>query len=87
MAPEEKKELIEKVDAALNTIRPHLQADGGNIEIVDITNDLQVHIKWLGNCSACSMSALTMRTGIEETLKAKVPEVAGVIAVNGVDVV
>ena len=45
-----------------------------------------VQIKWMGNCSACSMSSMTMRTGIEETLKAKVPEVKGVEALNGVGV-
>ena len=86
MAPDEKKEFLERIDAALDTIRPHLAADGGNIEVVDLTEDMKVQIKWMGNCEGCSMSSMTMRAGIEETLKAKIPEVTGVIALNGVGV-
>lgn len=76
-------ELLIKIDAALDSIRPHLEADGGNIEVVEITADNIVKIKWLGACESCSMSAMTMRAGIEETLKLKVPEVKGVEAING----
>jgi len=65
MSSVEKQELIEKVDKALDDIRPHLAVDGGNIEIVDITDDLILQINWLGNCSSCSMSAMTMRAGVE----------------------
>ncbi len=86
METEQKKELIQNIETALDTIRPHLKLDGGNIEVVDVTDEMIVQIKWLGNCSACSMSSMTMRTGIEETLKAKVPEVKGVEALNGVGV-
>lgn len=78
----EKKELISKVDLALNDIRPHLFVDGGNIEVIDVTDDMLVKIKWLGNCERCSMSAMTMKAGIEQTLKAKMPEITGVEAVN-----
>lgn len=78
----EKKELISKVDLALNDIRPHLFVDGGNIEVIDVTDDMLVKIKWLGNCEGCSMSAMTMKAGIEQTLKAKMPEITGVEAVN-----
>lgn len=84
MSIQEKTDLIQKVDAALNEIRPHLAVDGGNIEVVDITEDLKVQIKWLGNCESCSMSAMTMRAGIEQTLKNKVPEIIGVEALNGI---
>jgi len=84
MSAVEKQELIEKVDKALDDIRPHLAVDGGNIEIVDITDDFVLQINWLGNCSSCSMSAMTMRAGVEQTLQGKVPQITGVQAMNGV---
>jgi len=83
MSTEEKQELVLRVDQALEDIRPHLAVDGGNIEVVDITDDMEVQIKWLGNCESCSMSAMTMRAGVEETLRNKIPEILGVVAVNG----
>lgn len=84
MIAKEKELLIQKIDAALNEVRPHLAVDGGNVEVVDVTDENIVQIKWLGNCEGCSMSAMTMRAGIEQTLKGKIPEVNGVEAVNGV---
>ncbi len=86
MSLQEKNDLIQKVDTALNDIRPHLAVDGGNIEVVDITDDMRVQIKWLGNCQSCSMSAMTMRAGVEQTLKGKVPEIMAVEAINGVGI-
>lgn len=83
MTLQEKQTLIAKVDTALNDIRPHLAVDGGNIEVVDVTDELIVQIKWLGNCDGCSMSAMTMRAGIEQTVKSKLPQIQGVEAVNG----
>ena len=74
---------FEKINKALDDIRPHLAVDEGNIEIVDITPDMQVKIKWLGNCEFCSMSAMTMRAGVEQAIKSKVPEVSSIVAVNG----
>jgi len=75
--------LYDKVNRALDEIRPHLAVDGGNLEIVEITDDLIVKIKWMGNCEHCSMSAMTMRAGVEQTIKSKLPEIKGVEAVNG----
>lgn len=75
--------LYDKVNLALDEIRPHLAVDGGNLEIVEITDDLIVKIKWMGNCEHCSMSAMTMRAGVEQTIKSKLPEIKGVEAVNG----
>jgi Fe-S cluster biogenesis protein NfuA len=83
MTLQEKQQLVREVDAALNDIRPHLAVDGGNIEVVDVTDELVVQIKWLGNCDGCSMSAMTMRAGIEQTIKTKLPQIQGVEAVNG----
>ncbi len=84
MSVQEKKDWIQKIDSALDDIRPHLAVDGGNIEVVDVTDDMKVQIKWLGNCESCSMSSMTMRAGIEQTLKNKVPEVTAVEALNGI---
>ncbi len=86
MSAVEKETLIKRVDKALDDIRPHLAVDGGNIEIVDITAEMVLQINWLGNCSSCSMSAMTMRAGIEQTLQGKVPEITGVEALNGIGI-
>ena len=79
----DKSELIKKIDKALDDVRPHLAVDGGNIEVLEVTDDLDVKVKWLGNCEFCSMSAMTMRAGVEQTIKSKVPEIRSVEAVNG----
>lgn len=80
----DKKEIIEKIDLALNDVRPHLAVDGGNIEVVDVTDDWDVKVKWLGNCEFCSMSVMTMKAGVEQAIKSKVPEIRSVIAINGI---
>jgi len=83
MSIKEKQQLIDGIDQALETIRPHLAVDGGNVEVVNVTDDMKVQIKWLGNCESCSMSAMTMKAGIEQTIKGQFPEVMGVEALNG----
>jgi len=77
-------ELLERVDAALESVRPHLKVDGGNVEVVGVTEDMHVQIKWMGNCESCNMSAMTLRAGIEEAIRSKIPEIKGVVAINGV---
>lgn len=84
MSVMEKSELMEKIDAALEAVRPHLKVDGGNVEVVGITEDMKAQIKWLGNCESCNMSTMTLRAGIEQAIKSQVPEIQGVEAVNGV---
>jgi len=84
MLTAEKQDLLERVDNALNDIRPHLAVDGGNIEVVEITEKSEVVIRWLGNCKFCSMSAMTMKAGVEQAIQSKVPEIKHVIAENGV---
>ncbi len=71
----------EKVEAALNKIRPMLQADGGNVELVDVTPDGVVKVRLVGACGGCPMSQMTLKAGIEKTLKQEVPEVKEVVAV------
>lgn len=84
MITPEKQELLKKVDHALNDVRPHLAVDGGNVEVVDVTEANIVKIKWLGTCEGCSMSAMTMRAGIEQAIRGKVPQITGVEAINGI---
>ncbi|MCC6727594.1 MAG: NifU family protein [Saprospiraceae bacterium] len=82
MLTEEKSVLIEQINNALNDVRPHLKSDGGDIEVVDVTDDMTVKVKWLGNCQNCNMSLMTMRAGIEVAIKTKVPSVQNVEAIN-----
>ncbi len=86
MSTSEKQKLISKIDQALNEVRPHLAVDGGNVEVVDVTEDHIVKIKWLGTCEGCSMSAMTMRAGIEQAIRGQLPEIVSVEAVNGLSV-
>ena len=80
----DKKELIEKINLALDDVRPHLAVDGGNIEVIDVTDNWEVKVRWLGNCEFCSMSSMTMKAGVEQAIKSKVPEVSKVVAINGI---
>jgi Fe-S cluster biogenesis protein NfuA len=74
-------ELLEKVEHALSNIRPFLQSDGGNIELVEITDNMVARVRLLGNCDGCKMSASTMKAGVESTIKNFVPEILSVEAV------
>ncbi len=74
--------LIEQVEQALETIRPYLLADGGDVAIEEITADKVVKLKLLGNCGSCKMSFMTMKAGIEQAIMRSVPEITGVVAIN-----
>ncbi len=69
----------EKVEAALDKIRPSLVADGGNVELIDV-NDGVVKLKLTGACASCPMSTLTLKNGIERILKQEIPEIKEVVA-------
>ena len=68
----------EKVEAALDKVRPMLQADGGNVELVDVTDDGVVKVRLQGACAGCPMSQMTLRNGIERVLKQHIPEIKAV---------
>jgi len=72
----------EKVQAVLDEIRPGLQADGGDCELVDVTEDGIVKLRLVGACAGCPMSQMTLKMGIEAALKERVPEVQEVQAVG-----
>jgi len=72
----------QRVEDALNTIRPYLEADGGNVEVVEITEENVVKLELKGACKTCNMSHMTMKAGIEETIKKAVPEITGIESVG-----
>lgn len=79
-----KADLLLRIESALSTVRPHLVVDGGDVQLVDVTDDMRVKIRWIGMCETCSMSAMTLRAGIAEAIKGKIPEIESVEAVNGI---
>ncbi|EOZ98313.1 hypothetical protein A33Q_0967 [Indibacter alkaliphilus LW1] len=75
-------ELIDRVEKALDTIRPYLEADGGNVRIVEITKEKVLKLELTGTCSSCPMSTMTLKAGVEEAIKRDIPEIIKVEAVN-----
>ena len=78
-------DLLQKVESALDSIRPYLEADGGNVSVEEITPENIVKLKLLGACGSCPMSIMTLKAGIEEAIKKAVPEIEGVEAINLTD--
>jgi Fe-S cluster biogenesis protein NfuA len=77
-------ELREKIEAALDSIRPYLEADGGNVKIVEVTDEMVLRLELMGACSSCPMSTMTLKAGVEEAIKRAIPEITKVEAVNAV---
>ena len=77
-----KKEIIEKINIALEQIRPFLNDDGGDIELIEVTDENIVKVKFLGACQSCNMNLSTLKGGVEEAIKKAVPEIISVIAVE-----
>jgi Fe-S cluster biogenesis protein NfuA len=73
--------LMEKVESALEKVRPSLQADGGDVQLVDVDQDGLVKVKLMGACQGCPMSQMTLKMGIEKILKQNIPEVTSVESV------
>jgi Fe-S cluster biogenesis protein NfuA len=76
------QKLLGRIEAALDTMRPYLNADGGDVELVEVDREMNVMIRLLGQCKSCSMSHMTMKAGIEEGIKKAVPEVKKVVALE-----
>ncbi|MBI5097609.1 MAG: NifU family protein [Nitrospirae bacterium] len=72
----------EKVEAVLSKVKPLLQRDGGDVELVDVQPDGVVKVRLTGACSGCPMSTLTLKNAIEETIKKEIPEVKSVVQVG-----
>jgi Fe-S cluster biogenesis protein NfuA len=80
-------DLLERVEKAIDTVRPYLEADGGNVKIIEITPENIVRLELTGACSSCSMSSMTMKAGIEDAVKRAVPEITAVVAINAMEIV
>lgn len=74
-------DILEKIEIALNGMRPFLQADGGDVELVEVTDEMEVKLRLVGNCSNCSMSSMTMKAGIESGIRNALPQITKVTAV------
>ncbi|MEM9895737.1 MAG: NifU family protein [Bacteroidota bacterium] len=74
--------LEEKVEKALDSIRPYLAADGGNVKVLEIDEERNLFLELLGNCGSCPMSTMTLKAGVEEAIMREVPEISSVSAVN-----
>jgi len=77
-----KQELINRVESAIDTIRPFLEADGGNVQVLDISEEGIVELEMLGACGTCPMSPMTLKAGVEEAIIRLVPEITGIKAIN-----
>ena len=76
------EELTQKIENSLNSIRPYLLADGGNVKINEITPERVVRLEFVGNCGNCSMSTMTFKAGVEAAIKRDVPEVKSIEVIN-----
>lgn len=76
------KNILDKIEGALTKIRPYLEADGGDITLVEITDDMVVKVKLMGACSSCNVSMMTLKNGVEVAIKNALPEVKEVIDVT-----
>lgn len=75
-------ELIDRIEKALDSIRPYLRTDGGDVKLLEVTDEMVARIELLGACGACPMSSMTFKAGVEEAIKREVPEIASVEAIN-----
>lgn len=74
--------LNNRIEEALNSIRPYLQADGGDVELVEVKDEKDVVLRLTGACSSCEMSEMTMTAGIEESLRKSIPNLGKIVAVK-----
>jgi Fe-S cluster biogenesis protein NfuA len=82
MKEEERNDLSNRINAALDKIRPYLEADGGGITLEEVTNDFIVKVKLHGACEGCPFSYQTLKAGVEQALLKEVPEMKELIAVE-----
>ena len=82
MSAENKEGLLKRIEAALESVRPYLLADGGDVKLHELTDDLVVRLELTGSCQSCPMSAMTFKAGLEESIRKAVPEVTRVEAVT-----
>ena len=74
--------LTERIEAALDNIRPYLMADGGNVRVLEVSDDNVLKLEFVGNCGSCAMSTLTFKAGVEEAILKSVPEIKSILVNN-----
>ncbi len=77
--------IINKIEEALTQVRPYLESDGGDIRLVEVTDDYVVKVKLLGACSDCQVSVMTLKAGVEQAIKKVLPEVKEVVDVDKIE--
>jgi len=76
------EDIISRIEASLDDIRPYLEADGGNIKVLEVTEDKTLRLEFVGNCGSCPMSTMTFKAGVEEAIKRLVPEIKNIEVIN-----
>ena len=76
------KTILDKIEGALDEIRPYLEADEGDIRLIEVTDDVVFKVKLLGACSDCNVSMMTMKSGVEQAIKRAVPDIKEVIDIT-----
>lgn len=76
------QEFMLRVESALDQIRPYLEADGGNVRVLEVTDEMILKLELLGACGSCPMSTMTLKAGVEQAVLKAVPEIKAVEAVN-----
>jgi Fe-S cluster biogenesis protein NfuA len=74
--------ILNNINTAINEVRPYLKADGGDVELVDLTSDNTVKVKLSGACDGCPFSVMTLKAGIEQAIRKKFPEMKELVAID-----
>jgi Fe-S cluster biogenesis protein NfuA len=75
-------EFLARIESALDQIRPYLEADGGNVRVLEVTDDMVLRLELVGACGTCPMSTMTLKAGVEHSVLKAVPEIKSVEAIN-----
>lgn len=75
------QEMFDKVNGVIETLRPYLQNDGGDIELIEVTDDLVVKVQLQGACGSCPYSLMTLKNGVEQAIRKEIPEIKEVVGV------
>lgn len=81
-AADQSPDIYHRINDALDSIRPYLEADGGDVKVLEVMDDMVLKIELLGNCGTCAMSSMTLKAGVEDAVLNAIPEIKGVEAIN-----
>ncbi|MBA7542727.1 Fe/S biogenesis protein NfuA [subsurface metagenome] len=81
MASQSNEQVLKKINHAIESIRPYLIADGGDVELIEVTEELVVKVKLVGACQGCPFSMQTLKAGIEQAIRSEVPELKELVSV------